>query len=56
MIVQAMGGIMSITGNKKNEYCRVGSSIGDIAAGLYAVIGILTQIIFREQTKKGSRV
>ena len=25
MIVQAMGGIMSITGNKKNEYCRVGS-------------------------------
>ncbi len=56
MIVQAMGGIMSITGNKNNEYCRVGSSIGDIVAGLYAVIGILTQIIFRQQTKKGSRL
>ena len=56
MIVQAMGGIMSITGNKENEYCRVGSSIGDIVAGLYAVIGILTQIIFRQQTKKGSRL
>ena len=56
MIVQAMGGIMSITGNKENEYCRVGSSIGDIAAGLYAVIGILTQIIYRKQTKKGSRL
>ena len=56
MVVQAMGGIMSITGNKKNEYCRVGSSIGDIVAGLYAVIGILTQIIFRQQTKRGSRL
>ena len=33
MIVQAMGGIMSITGNNKNELCRVGSSIGDITAG-----------------------
>ena len=56
MVVQAMGGIMSITGNKKNEYCRVGSSIGDIVAGLYAVIGILTQIIYRQQTKRGSRL
>ncbi len=56
IIVQAMGGMMSITGKKKNEYCRVGSSIGDIVAGLYAVIGILTQIIFRQQTKKGSRL
>ena len=49
MIVQAMGGIMSITGKNKNETYRVGSSIGDIVAGLYAVIGVLTQIIFRNQ-------
>ena len=56
MIVQAMGGIMSITGKNKNETYRVGSSIGDIAAGLYAVIGVLTQIIFRKQSKKGSRL
>ncbi|MAI29472.1 MAG: carnitine dehydratase [Rickettsiales bacterium] len=56
MIVQAMGGIMSITGKNKNETYRVGSSIGDIVAGLYAVIGVLTQIIFRNQSKKGSRL
>ena len=56
MIVQAMGGIMSITGKDKNETYRVGSSIGDIVAGLYAVIGVLTQIIFRNQSKKGSRL
>jgi len=56
MIVQAMGGIMSITGNNKNELCRVGSSIGDIVAGLYAVIGILIQLINRNTTKLGSRL
>tara|TARA_B100000683_G_scaffold69335_1_gene67822 strand:- start:417 stop:1562 length:1146 start_codon:yes stop_codon:yes gene_type:complete len=56
MIVQAMGGIMSITGKNKKETYRVGSSIGDIAAGLYAVIGVLTQIIFRNKSKKGSRL
>ena len=56
MIVQAMGGIMSITGNNKNELCRVGSSIGDITAGLYAVIGILLQLINRNKTKLGSRL
>ncbi len=56
MIVQAMGGIMSVTGKNKNETYRVGSSIGDIVAGLYAVIGVLTQIISRKQLKKGSRL
>ena len=56
MIVQAMGGIMSITGNNKNQLCRVGSSIGDITAGLYAVIGILLQLINRNKTKLGSRL
>ncbi len=56
VIVQAMGGMMSITGNNKNELCRVGSSIGDITAGLYAVIGILLQLINRNKTKLGSRL
>ena len=56
VIVQAMGGIMSITGKGKNEFNRVGSSIGDIVAGLYAVIGILTQLIYRKESKKGSRL
>ena len=56
MIVQAMGGIMSITGNNKKEFCRVGTSIGDITAGLYTVIGILLQLINRNKTKLGSRL
>ena len=56
IIVQAMGGIMSITGKNKNQFNRVGSSIGDIVAGLYAVIGILIQLINRNKTNKGSRL
>ena len=56
MIVQAMGGIMSITGKNKNQFSRVGSSIGDIVAGLYAVIGILIQLINRNKTNEGSRL
>ena len=56
IIVQAMGGLMSITGQDKNNNCRVGTSIGDIAAGLYAVIGILVQLIHRKDTDLGSRL
>ena len=38
------------------NYVEVGSSIGDITAGLYAVIGILLQLINRYKTKLGSRL
>jgi len=56
VIVQAMGGIMSITGKRKNEFVRVGTSIGDIIAGMFAVIGILSQLIYRNKIKKGSKL
>lgn len=56
IIVQAMSGLMSITGQDKNNNCRVGTSIGDIAAGLYSVIGILVQLIHRKNTDLGSRL
>ncbi|MFL2661773.1 MAG: CaiB/BaiF CoA transferase family protein [Alphaproteobacteria bacterium] len=56
IIVQAMSGLMSITGNEKNNFVRVGTSIGDIAASLFAVIGILSQLIKRNITNKGSKL
>ena len=56
IIVQAMGGIMSITGKNEKETVRVGSSIGDIAASLFCVIGILSQLIRRNKTKDGSKL
>lgn len=55
-IVQAMGGIMSITGSEGGSPTRVGPSIGDLAAGMYGVIGILSAIISRKITGKGQKV
>ncbi|HWR44716.1 CaiB/BaiF CoA-transferase family protein [Sporomusa sp.] len=56
VIVQGMGGVMSITGQEDGEPTRVGASIGDINAGLFTVIGILTALHHRTQTGKGQKV
>ncbi len=55
-IVQAMGGIMSITGQKGGEPTRVGSSIGDITAALFAAVGILAAVVKRQETGRGQMV
>ena len=47
---------MSITGDTKGNIVRVGTSIGDITAGLYAVIGILAALIKRNHSKIGSKL
>lgn len=56
MVVQGYGGIMSITGQPGGEPTRVGASIGDLAAGLYAAIGILADLFAREKTHLGDRL
>lgn len=56
MVVQAMGGLMSITGQLGGEPARVGVSIGDLGAGLYATIGIQSAIIRRTVTGQGARI
>ena len=56
MVVQGYGGIMSITGQPGGEPTRVGASIGDLAAGLYAAIGILADLYAREKTGLGDRL
>lgn len=56
MIVQAMGGIMSVTGPDEQHPYRVGTSIGDVVAGLYTVIGILSALNFRNSTGEGQMV
>lgn len=55
-VVQAMGGIMSITGEKDGKPMRVGTSIGDIAAGLFTTIGILAALINRNFSGRGQMV
>ncbi len=55
-VVQAMGGIMSITGEKGGKPTRVGPSIGDIGAGLFTAIGVLAALENRHITGKGQKV
>ena len=47
-VIQAMGGLMSITGQEKPT--RVGSSLGDITAALYGTIGILGALYRKKDT------
>ena len=56
MVVQAMGGIMSITGQPDQEPTRVGMSIGDIGAGLFTTIGIVTALYDRARTGLGRKL
>jgi crotonobetainyl-CoA:carnitine CoA-transferase CaiB-like acyl-CoA transferase len=55
-IVQGMSGIMSVTGFEETGPIRVGSPVGDLAAGLYAAQGVLLAIIERERSGKGQVV
>ena len=53
MVVQGMGGLMSVTGQPNSEPTRVGTSIGDITAGLFTAIGINAALFDRQKTGKG---
>jgi crotonobetainyl-CoA:carnitine CoA-transferase CaiB-like acyl-CoA transferase len=56
MIVQAVSGGMSLTGEKDGRPVRAGVPIGDIGAGLYGVIGILAALARRNQTGLGDHI
>ncbi|MFL2889622.1 MAG: CaiB/BaiF CoA transferase family protein [Pelagibacteraceae bacterium] len=53
MVVQGMGGLMSVTGQPNTDPTRVGTSIGDITAGLFTTIGINAALYDRQKTGKG---
>jgi CoA:oxalate CoA-transferase len=56
VIVQAMGGVMSITGEPGRGPVRPGASFGDIIAGLYTAIGILSALHERARSGKGQYI
>jgi CoA:oxalate CoA-transferase len=56
VVVQGMGGIMSLTGHPGGPPTRVGTSIGDISAGLFTAIGVTTALYHRAQTGEGQRI
>ena len=56
MVIQAMSGMMSITGAEGGPPVRVGASLGDLGASLFAVAGILAALQERHRTGRGSWV
>jgi crotonobetainyl-CoA:carnitine CoA-transferase CaiB-like acyl-CoA transferase len=56
LLVQAMGGLMSITGSNENEPSKVGVALVDVITGLHATIGILAALNHRNETGEGQEV
>lgn len=55
-IIQAMSGLMSITGDQDSGPQKLGVAITDILTGLYACIGIQGALIERQQSGKGQKL
>jgi len=56
MVMQGMGGIMSITGNEGQPPSRVGMSIGDIGAGLYTAVAVNAALVHRLKTGESTKI
>ncbi|HEV7652459.1 MAG TPA: CoA transferase [Actinophytocola sp.] len=56
LMVQAMSGLMSLTGDPDGPPYRAGISVFDVMAGNHAVIGILAALRHRDATGEGQRV
>ena len=55
-IAQGMGGIMSITGLPGQGPVRTGTAIADLAAGLFAALGVMVALLEREQSGEGQQI
>src|SRR5258708_20432150 len=56
MVVQGLGGIMSITGHPGMPLTRVGTSIGELAGGLYRAVALNAALLHRERTGEATKV
>jgi len=56
MVVQGLGGIMSITGHPGQPPVRTGMSIGDIGAGLYTAVAVNAALLHRERSGEATKV
>lgn len=56
LVVQAVGGLMSITGSPDGPPQKVGVALVDVLAGLFASVGILTALHHRTTTGRGQKV
>jgi crotonobetainyl-CoA:carnitine CoA-transferase CaiB-like acyl-CoA transferase len=55
-LIQAMGGIMSLTGEPEGQPMKVGVPVADLFAGLYGCIGVLAALQHRERTGEGQHI
>lgn len=54
--IQALGGLMGITGTPDGPPVKTGVALVDVAAGLYAASGIIAALYHREKTGQGQRI
>lgn len=55
-LIQAMGGVMSLTGEPDGEPMKVGVSIADLMSGMYAAVAVLAAVRHQEKTGQGQHL
>lgn len=56
LCVQAMSGVLDMTGEPDGPPSKMGVPMGDLGSGWYAVVGVLAALMAREKTGKGQKV
>src|SRR5262249_33091296 len=56
LLIQAMGGLMSVTGERDGPPLKVGVALVDVVAGLFAAVGVLAALRHRDRSGHGQRV
>ncbi len=56
LLIQAMGGLMSVTGERGGPPLKVGVALVDVVAGLFAAVGVLAALRHRDASGRGQRV
>jgi crotonobetainyl-CoA:carnitine CoA-transferase CaiB-like acyl-CoA transferase len=56
LLIQALGGLMSITGSPDGEPQKVGVALVDVLAGLFSAVGILAALEYRRRSGEGQRI
>jgi crotonobetainyl-CoA:carnitine CoA-transferase CaiB-like acyl-CoA transferase len=56
LIAQGLSGVMSVTGEPDGDPVKCGIPIGDLSAGLYCALGILSAVVARERIGRGQRI
>jgi crotonobetainyl-CoA:carnitine CoA-transferase CaiB-like acyl-CoA transferase len=56
LIAQGLSGVMSVTGEPGGEPSKCGIPVGDLSAGLFCAVAILSAVIARDRTGRGQRI